>query len=663
MLNSAVSAGECPSLIWYLQQKMRWTAVLAIISILAGGASLVSCDAQVPVAPSQQPDEATQPIGGVSADQPTNGDEFDGLPLQPTIASIVPPSGLISGGTAVTISGTNFLVGLGVQIGSSDCIDLVVSSSTEVTCITTASEKGATVSLTVTNSLLSQSTGTRVAVLADAYTYEMPTPTISSVSPAMGPLSGGTALTIIGTNFAEGLEIKIGNLDCDGIQVLDSTLVNCITSAAAYGSLMPITLTNAKEFQPTGVRTASMEAAFTFLMPPPTISTALPSSGPIAGGTAVAITGTNFLSGLKVFFGATECTSVVVQSVTEATCVAPAGATAGAVTVTVTNSAGSQPTGIVSGSLNSGFTYVAAHLFNLYFASQTGSTSVLSQLSYDSATDAIAATSTLSMTSTLGADGIRLFMSKNDGGFLVGGTNSLNVMKNLSIDPLAIGSSLALIGRPSAQLPDLMGGCVLANGNIIASSYGSNLAAEYDSSGNWQRNIPSLYFFLINCIATGAGDTLYAMDYDANSDQAATVRKYTLAGGVWTQVQTVVLTTFNSSTTGSGYAMVLNSNGHLYLPPQNPETATGGRKVIRCSDGDLTTCAVIGGNWPIDYDWQFGGGAVEGAVQIPGTTDMLFIDSKKIYRYHTADNTMTAIYTLAVPGHAWTRNMHIRAAP
>ena len=69
----------------------------------------------------------------------------------------------------------------------------------------------------------------------------------------------------------------------------------------------------------------------------PTVSAVSPSSGPVTGGTAITITGTNFVSGATVVIGqghmtgagAIAATNVVVVSSTEITAVTGGGAKAG----------------------------------------------------------------------------------------------------------------------------------------------------------------------------------------------------------------------------------------------------------------------------------------------------------------------------------------------
>jgi len=84
----------------------------------------------------------------------------------------------------------------------------------------------------------------------------------------------------------------------------------------------------------------------------PTVTSVSPNSGTTGGGTSVSITGTNFVSGATVTFGATAATNINVVSSTTITATSPAHA-AGAVNVVVTNTNG------LSGTLTGGYTYMA----------------------------------------------------------------------------------------------------------------------------------------------------------------------------------------------------------------------------------------------------------------------------------------------------------------
>ena len=252
----------------------------------------------------------------------------------PTVGNVAPNSGSTSGGTAITITGTNFANGATVTFGGAAATNVMVVNSTTITATTPADGAGA-VTVTVTNP------GGQSGSLGSAFTYLAP-PTVSSVSPNNGPTAGGTAVTITGANFASGATVTFGGTPATNVVVVNSTTITATTPAGGAGAVT-VTVTNP------GGQSGSLGSAFTYLAPP-TVSSVSPNNGPTSGGTAVTITGANFALGATVTFGGTPATNVVVANSTTITATTPAGS-AGAVTVTVTVSG-------QSGSLTSGFTYV-----------------------------------------------------------------------------------------------------------------------------------------------------------------------------------------------------------------------------------------------------------------------------------------------------------------
>jgi hypothetical protein len=253
----------------------------------------------------------------------------------PTITSVSPNSGTTAGGTAVTIAGTNFAAGATVTFGSAAASNVIVVSGTQITATTPAGSAGA-VMVTVSNP------GGQSGGLASAFTYIAP-PTVTSVSPSTGPAAGGTAVTITGTNFASGATVTFGGTAATNVAVTNSTTITATTPAHVAG-VVTVTVTNSNGLS------GSLASGFTYVVPP-TVTGVSPSSGSTAGGTAVTVTGTNFVAGATVTFGGTAATGVTVVNSTTITATTPAGSV-GAVTVTVTNP-GSQ-----SGSLANGYTYV-----------------------------------------------------------------------------------------------------------------------------------------------------------------------------------------------------------------------------------------------------------------------------------------------------------------
>ncbi len=83
----------------------------------------------------------------------------------PTVESISPAGGRLSGGTSVTITGTNFESGATVTIGGNPATDVVIVPSTEITCKTPASATTGTKDVVVTNP------GPETGTLTDGYIY------------------------------------------------------------------------------------------------------------------------------------------------------------------------------------------------------------------------------------------------------------------------------------------------------------------------------------------------------------------------------------------------------------------------------------------------------------------------------------------------------------
>ena len=133
----------------------------------------------------------------------------------PSITSISPESGPRLGGTVITINGQNLgvtfsdfnvsnsiiLSGNGANV---ECVPLSEGymSGTLVRCRTIPVPNEGMYTLVVT---LQRSTGPQVGTSV----FEILLPTISSASPLLGPLAGGTLLTITGTNLNTGLKVVV----------------------------------------------------------------------------------------------------------------------------------------------------------------------------------------------------------------------------------------------------------------------------------------------------------------------------------------------------------------------------------------------------------------------------------------------------------------------
>lgn len=162
----------------------------------------------------------------------------------PTISGIAPTSGSYLGGTAVTISGTGFQVGLStVVIGAAAMTSTVVVNSTTITGNTPARAAGA-VDIVVTNPDFQSAT------LASGYTYTgSGAPTISALATsetnaARGSTFGGYILTVTGTNFAQGATVLVDGQTCGGVVVTGSISITCAPPSRGTPGAVDVLVTN-----------------------------------------------------------------------------------------------------------------------------------------------------------------------------------------------------------------------------------------------------------------------------------------------------------------------------------------------------------------------------------------------------------------------------------
>jgi PKD repeat protein len=243
----------------------------------------------------------------------------------PTFTSIAPASGPTAGVTAVTITGTNFVAGgsLGVTIDGVAATNVTRTLATRITASTPAGTAGAK-DVVITNN--DGQTVTRTG----AYTY-LAVPTFTGIAPAAGPITLGTPVTITGTGFTGATGVTLGGTAATAVTVISDTSITATAPAHAAGVVNVVVTTPGGTATGTGVYTYTAA---------PTTTIIAPAYGRINGGTAVTITGTNFVTGATaVTFGGTEATTFTVVSATSITATTPAHA-AGAGNVIVTTPGG-----------------------------------------------------------------------------------------------------------------------------------------------------------------------------------------------------------------------------------------------------------------------------------------------------------------------------------
>ncbi len=257
----------------------------------------------------------------------------------PTLTSVAPSRGSSNASSVVTLTGTGFLAdGAGtntVLFGTVPASGVSVLSDTSLVCTAAAQPAGTQVDVSLSNANGS-------VVLAAAFRFDAPAPTLTAVAPPSGLAAGGTSVTLTGTGFlafsAGTNTVTFGGVAATGVVVVSDTTLQCLTPAGTAGASVDVRVSNVNG-------SALRAAAFTYLAAGPTLSAISPASGPAAGGGTVTLTGSGFqASGAgtnTVTFGGAAASNVSVLSDTSLTCTVPAGTGGSSATVVLGNANGS----------------------------------------------------------------------------------------------------------------------------------------------------------------------------------------------------------------------------------------------------------------------------------------------------------------------------------
>jgi|HubBroStandDraft_6_1064221.scaffolds.fasta_scaffold00458_1 hypothetical protein len=218
-----------------------------------------------------------------------------------TITSLS-PSSATAGGAAftLTVNGTNFLPTSAVNFNGAAKTTTFVSS-TQITAAITAADIAVAgmPSVTVTNPAPGGGTSA-----GSTFTVNNPVPTITSLSPN-GATVGGAAftLTVNGTGYVSGSQVKFnGNARTTTFVSTTQLTAAILASDIASVGTANVTVTNAA---PGGGTTANF--AFTISSAPnpvPTLTSISPTNGILGQPVNLTLTGTNFITGSIVNFGA-----------------------------------------------------------------------------------------------------------------------------------------------------------------------------------------------------------------------------------------------------------------------------------------------------------------------------------------------------------------------
>jgi streptogramin lyase len=249
-------------------------------------------------------------------------------PTAPTVTGMSPASGDSVGGDQVTIIGKGFTGATAVDFGGIGASGYTVLNDTHITATTPARSAG-TADVTVYNSA-----GSSTATSADHFKFVAAVPVVTAVSPRSGATTGGTRVTITGKNLNQGY-VSFGLAAADFNSTCTPTRCTATAPAAAAGVI------HVQVDNDNGDSAASAANRFTYVRAPaPVITSVEPANGSSAGGTTIAIFGTN-LTGATVTIGGQYAESLNGCAVSVCAAQTPPGRP-GPTTVVVTRTDGSR---------------------------------------------------------------------------------------------------------------------------------------------------------------------------------------------------------------------------------------------------------------------------------------------------------------------------------
>jgi len=232
----------------------------------------------------------------------------------PTISSFSPTSGTPAGGQTVTITGTNFrapvrvLFDFGAPIGTKEAFVTSVTP-TQITVLTPAVDLAGGQALPATIRVIvgAGAPGEQTVSSSTPFNFQLSvlTPQITTISPASGPIDGGTRVTIFGSGFQAPVQVFFGFAEAQVLTVRFDQLIvitpnardtNDNGSGPATGPI-PVKVININS-----ATNVTLAQAFRYV-PKMQITAVSPLSGPASGGTRVTIDGVGFNDPVAVSIG------------------------------------------------------------------------------------------------------------------------------------------------------------------------------------------------------------------------------------------------------------------------------------------------------------------------------------------------------------------------
>jgi hypothetical protein len=292
------------------RQQIIFLALVALLALFAG------CKGESPTAP--PPITGTTGTSGSGATQPPVGATITLVAstnpattgsISTITATVTQNNAPVPNGTAVEFSTTTLNANF---TDTSDNPTTLIRTTT--TGVAKATVTSSTAGPVVVNATVNNVTKSITINFQDAVIPPNPTPTtptISSISPATGLPTGNQTVTITGTNFRPSVRVLFdpgsGLAAKEGfVTSVTPTAITVVTPAFDLGvsQQLIVAITVIVEAGTPTEQRVTKAAAFTYTAPvlTPVFRALSPTSGPIDGGTRIAIIGDAFESPVQVFF-------------------------------------------------------------------------------------------------------------------------------------------------------------------------------------------------------------------------------------------------------------------------------------------------------------------------------------------------------------------------
>ncbi|CAF1300760.1 unnamed protein product, partial [Adineta ricciae] len=223
------------------------------------------------------------------------------IPLQ--ITAISPASGGAGGGYSLTVTGTGFSANTVVTVDNNLCLNPRITNNSIIVCSVPSTN-----AMSNTQVNVSVSDGSLTSNAPSLFTYNINnTPTITSISPNVAFVSGGTQVTINGALFGSGsISVLIGNTSATIVSATSTQIIATLPSLTAGIYSVYVSTAN-------GYARPSVSLEYRFY-----VQSVSPQVGSLYGGTNVYIQGQGFDNSTTVNFTSSTnsipCTIVSVQS-------------------------------------------------------------------------------------------------------------------------------------------------------------------------------------------------------------------------------------------------------------------------------------------------------------------------------------------------------------